>query len=283
MAIITIENLGKRYRLGQLDPYRTFRQVAGELLAWPVRSLRGHSEEPEEAEDLKSLQARQTLWALRNASLEVKQGEVVGIIGKNGSGKSTMLKILARITSPTEGSVHFRGRIGSMLEVGTGFHPELTGRENVYLNGAILGMRKREIDTRFDEIAAYSGVERFLDTPVKRYSSGMYVRLAFSVAAHMDSDILLIDEVLSVGDVDFQRKCLRTMHSLPETGKTILFVSHSLWAIRRLCSRVILLDGGRIIADGETEDVIKVYLGEDTQDIAAMGSPTGDAEEALEQ
>jgi lipopolysaccharide transport system ATP-binding protein len=202
----------------------------------------------------------QTFWALRDVSLTVEQGQVVGLLGPNGAGKSTLLKIFSRITTPTEGRVEMRGRIGTLLEVGTGFHPELTGRENIFLNGAILGMRRREIEQRFDEIVDFSGVEQFIDTPVKRYSSGMYVRLAFAVAAHLDSEILLVDEVLAVGDEDFQRKCLGKMQDIVRQGRTIIFVSHSMPAIRRICTRTLFVEGGQIALDGPTDEVIAAYL-----------------------
>lgn len=273
MLAIKLEDIGKRYRLGQYQPYRTLRDVLGRVVTSPFRGFRKPPEHPREEE----LQGgrRAVIWALRNVDLDVEEGEAVGVIGRNGSGKSTLLKILARITAPTEGRAEFRGRVGSMLEVGTGFHPELTGRENVFLNGAILGMKRKEIEGRFDEIAAYSGVEQFLDTPVKRYSSGMYVRLAFAVAAHLNPDILLVDEVLSVGDAEFQKRCLQTMHEFPKRGKTILFVSHNLWAVRDLCSRAVLLDHGRIVAAGSTEQVIEAYTGSQSEETTAMGSPTG--------
>jgi len=203
------------------------------------------------------------LRALNGVSFEVKPGEVLGIIGANGAGKSTLLKVLSRITVPTKGTLSIRGRVSSLLEVGTGFHPELTGRENIYLNGTILGMKKKEIDTRFDEIVEFSGVEQFLETPVKRYSSGMRVRLAFSVAAHLDPEILIIDEVLAVGDAEFQRKCLEKMESVGEEGKTVLFVSHSMPAITRMCSRVILLNAGRVIDDGTATEVVNSYMARD--------------------
>lgn len=199
-------------------------------------------------------------WALRNVSFEVAPGEVVGIIGRNGAGKSTLLKILSRITEPTEGSADVWGLLGSLLEVGTGFHPELTGRENVFLNGAILGMRKAEVERKFDEIVAFAGVEEFIDTPVKRYSSGMSVRLAFAVAAHLEPDILLVDEVLAVGDHEFQRRCLGKMEDVSSEGRTVMFISHSMPAVLRLCPRVILLDHGEIVTDGPARDVVKVYL-----------------------
>jgi lipopolysaccharide transport system ATP-binding protein len=202
-----------------------------------------------------------TLWALRGATFDIERGEVVGLIGQNGAGKSTLLKILSRITEPTEGRADIYGRVSSLLEVGTGFHPELTGRENVYLNGAILGMTKREIDRKFDEIVAFSEVERFLDMPVKRYSSGMQVRLAFSVAAHLEPDILLVDEVLAVGDAAFQRKSLGKMSGVAQGGRTIIFVSHNMSAIHNLCPRAILLRAGQIVYDGPTDEAIKEYLG----------------------
>ena len=203
--------------------------------------------------------ARDLLWALKDVSFEVKRGEVIGVIGRNGAGKSTLLKILSRITEPTEGRAVVHGRVGSLLEVGTGFHPELTGRENIYLNGAILGMKRADIDRKFDEIVAFSEIARFLDMPVKRYSSGMYVRLAFAVAAYMEPDILLVDEVLAVGDIAFQQKCLRHMQSLTQSGMTILMVSHSMAAIQSSCQRAILLQQGHIVADGYTLDVIEQF------------------------
>jgi lipopolysaccharide transport system ATP-binding protein len=203
---------------------------------------------------------REELWALRDATFEIGRGEAVGVVGHNGAGKTTLLKILSRITVPTAGEARIRGSVGSLLEVGTGFHPELTGRDNVYLNGAILGMRRREIKAKFDEIVAFAEVERFIDTPVKRYSSGMYVRLAFAVAAHLEPEILIVDEVLSVGDASFQRKCLGKMGEVSSEGRTVLFVSHNMAAIRSLTPRAIWLDHGRIAADGETEQVVSDYL-----------------------
>ncbi len=204
--------------------------------------------------------AENVLWALKGVSFDVKPGEVVGIIGRNGAGKSTLLKTLTRITPPSRGQIKIRGRVSSLLEVGTGFHPELTGRENVYLNGTILGMRKREVDKKFDEIVDFSGVERFLDTPVKRYSSGMRVRLAFAVAAHLEPEILIIDEVLAVGDASFQKKCLSKMEHVGKDGRTVLFVSHSMPAITRLCPRVVVLDQGKVLADGDAHEVVSAYL-----------------------
>jgi lipopolysaccharide transport system ATP-binding protein len=203
---------------------------------------------------------RETFWALRDVDFEVRQGEIVGIIGRNGSGKSTLLKLLARITGPTTGVIDIHGRLASLLEVGTGFHPELTGRENVFLNGAILGMTRREIGRKFDDIVAFAEIEKFLDTPVKRYSSGMYVRLAFAVAAHLETEILIVDEVLAVGDNNFQRKCLSKMEAVSDQGRTVLFVSHNMNTITRICPRAILLEQGRVIADGRADEVTQKYL-----------------------
>ena len=213
-------------------------------------------------------QSHEEIWALRDVSFGVRQGEVLGVIGRNGAGKSTLLKILTRITTPTEGRAEIRGRVGSLLEVGTGFHPELTGRENIYLNGAILGMKRKEIQTKLPEIAEFSGVAKFLDTPVKRYSSGMYVRLAFSVAAHLEPEILLVDEVLAVGDAEFQARCLGRMEDFGATGRTVLFVSHNMQAVAQLCDRAILLDGGTVVLDGPSEEVVAHYL----QTTAGAGS-----------
>lgn len=256
-VVIRAEGLGKRYRIGHHEaPYKTLRESLTGLALAPARRIKalamGRSvrREPE------------MIWALKDVDFEVRQGEVLGIIGRNGAGKSTLLKILARITEPTTGRVELCGRVGSLLEVGTGFHPELTGRENIYLNGAILGMRKAEIDRRFDEIVAFAEIERFLDTPVKRYSSGMYVRLAFAVAAHMESEILLVDEVLAVGDSAFQKKCLGKMGDVAREGRTVLLVSHNLTAIRSLCPRSVLIVGGQIAAVGATANVAWAYLDE---------------------
>lgn len=247
-TVIKVENLGKKYRIGGSHPARSqFRHVLAQSLTAPFKRLKGRAR-PDEI-----------IWALKDVSLEVKRGEVVGFIGRNGAGKTTLLKILSRITSPTEGGADIKGRVGSLLEVGTGFHPELTGRENIYFNGAILGMRKTEIDRRFDEIVDFSGVEKFIDTPVKRYSSGMQVRLAFSVAAHLEPEILLVDEVLAVGDLDFQKKCLGKMGRVARGGRTVLFVSHNMGAVLSLCSKAYLLQGGRVAASGMAEEVVARY------------------------
>ena len=200
------------------------------------------------------------MWAVKDVSFDVQPGEVIGVVGGNGAGKSTLLKLMSRITSPTEGEIQLRGRVGSLLEVGTGFHPELTGRENVFLNGSILGMGRREIERKFDEIVAFAEVEKFLDTPVKRYSSGMYVRLAFAVAAHLEPEVLLVDEVLAVGDMAFQRKCLGKMGQVSRQGRTILFVSHNMTAVKTLCTRAVLFEGGRLVADGDVDAVVDRYL-----------------------
>jgi lipopolysaccharide transport system ATP-binding protein len=260
MRDIVVESvgLGKRYRIGEREQYRyrTLRDIFTETLYAPARCLRGLLRPS--AKSVGS-EPDTTFWALRDVSLEVRRGEVVGVVGRNGAGKSTLLKILSRITKPTEGRVRVRGRVGSLLEVGTGFHPELTGRENVYLNGAILGMRKAEIDHKFDEIVAFAEVERFIDTPVKRYSSGMHVRLAFAVAAHLEPEILIVDEVLAVGDAAFQQKCLGKMGTVAKGGRTIVFVSHQMNQIRRLCDQCIWLDEGRVRKVGSTADVIGSY------------------------
>jgi lipopolysaccharide transport system ATP-binding protein len=244
---IKVENLGKLYRIGAWqERSQTLRESLINTVVKPFRRIRGYG--------------RDFIWALKDISFDVKRGGVVGIIGNNGAGKSTLLKILAHITEPTEGQVTMRGRVGSLLEVGTGFHPELTGRENIYLNGAILGMRKAEIKRKFDEIVAFSEIEKFLDTPVKRYSSGMYVRLAFSVAAHMESEILLVDEVLAVGDLQFQKKCMGKMEQVSREGRTILFVSHNMVAVRSLCKDAVLFKSGKMIAAGTADEVINKYM-----------------------
>ena len=251
---IRVQNLGKQYKLGlRADAKRSFGEALLHGLGAPLRRLRNLGERSN-ADDL--------FWALRGVSFEVQQGDVIGVIGRNGAGKSTLLKVLSRITSPTTGRVELRGSVRSLLEIGTGFHPELTGRENIYLNGAILGMKKAEIDAHFDQIVAFAEIDRFLDTPVKRYSSGMYVRLAFAVAAHLEPEVLIVDEVLAVGDAAFQRKCLGKMSDVAGAGRTVLFVSHNMTAVRNLCSRAICIEGGRVVQDGECTSVIHQYLSE---------------------
>lgn len=259
---IKVENLHKYYRLG-VKEQASDSAVAAMLSALrsPIKNFKKYRSLYNFSED--ELNDESVLRALNGVSFEVNAGEVLGIIGTNGAGKSTLLKVLSRITAPSKGRIEIRGRVSSLLEVGTGFHPELTGRENIYLNGTILGMKKKEIDSRFDEIVDFSGVEHFLDTPVKRYSSGMRVRLAFSVAAHLDPEILIIDEVLAVGDMEFQRKCLEKMQSVGEQGKTVLFVSHSMPAVTRMCSRVILLNAGQVIDDGSATAVVNAYMARD--------------------
>jgi lipopolysaccharide transport system ATP-binding protein len=250
-AAISAVGLSKRYRIGQLQAaYGTLRDA----LAGSIRRLRQehHLHQPYEE-----------IWALKDVTFDVPEGEVLGIVGRNGAGKSTLLRLLTRITTPTAGRAEIRGRVGSLLEVGTGFHAELTGRENVFLNGAILGMKRREISRKLPAIIEFAGIERFMDTPVKRYSSGMYVRLAFSVAAHLEPEILLVDEVLAVGDAEFQRRCLGRMEDLSESGRTVLFVSHNMQAVSQLCSRALLLESGRLVREGPSEEVVAYYLQSD--------------------
>ena len=249
---IRAEKLGKRFRVGERLRYLALRDVLTETARAPWRLLRG-------AAHTHTASAASHIWALKDASFEVSQGEVVGIIGRNGAGKSTLLKILARVTKPTEGFAKIHGRLGSLLEVGTGFHSELSGRENVYLSGAILGMRKREIARKFDEIVAFAEVEQFIDTPLKHFSTGMQMRLAFAVAAHLEPEVLLVDEVLAVGDAAFQKKCLGKMGDVARGGRTILFVSHQMNQIRRLCERVLWIDNGRIREAGPTAEVTCSY------------------------
>lgn len=251
--IIQVQGLGKMYRIGgHMQHHSQFRDLIVGTLTAPWRRLRRLSDH---GGDLKEF------WALRDVSFEVNQGEVLGVVGSNGAGKSTLLKVLSRITAPSEGRITYRGRVASLLEVGTGFHVELTGRENIFLNGSILGMQRTEIKRRFDEIVDFAGVEEFLDTPVKRYSSGMFVRLAFSVAAHLEPEILLIDEVLAVGDISFQQRCLRKMNEVAaKEGRTVFFVSHNLAAVRQLCPRSILLEAGRVTLDASTAEVLRTYL-----------------------
>lgn len=259
--IIQIRGIGKKYNIAHAKGgYVALRDVLTSIAKNPFRFFK------QKAKEATGLAKAEEFWALRDVSLDIHKGEIVGIIGSNGAGKSTLLKILTGITPPTEGEIRMKGRVASLLEVGTGFHPELTGRENIFLNGAILGMTKNEIASKFDEIVAFAGIEKFLDTPVKRYSSGMYVRLAFSVAAHMEPDILLVDEVLAVGDAEFQKKCLGKMEEVTKTaGRTILFVSHSMRAIQKLCTRCILLEKGGIKMIGDTASVIKEYLRDDRE------------------
>ena len=254
---IRAEGLGKEYHIGAAkEKYQTFGETLTKAAARPFRKVAGLLRGQAAA----AAGLEEKIWALKDISVEIKQGEAVGIIGKNGAGKTTLLKILARITSPTTGHVDLHGRVGALLEVGTGFHPELTGRENIYLNGAILGMRKADIDRRFDQIVDFSGVETFIDTPVKHFSSGMHMRLAFSVAAHLEPDILIVDEVLAVGDAEFQRKCLNKMEDAGQSGRTVLFVSHNMAAITRHCDRAILLDSGAMVEDGPVNRVVSDYL-----------------------
>jgi lipopolysaccharide transport system ATP-binding protein len=248
--IIKAENLGKQYKIGaRQERYLTFRDALSKIALAPIQRFRRNMPTDENS-----------FWALRNLSFEIMPGEVIGIVGRNGAGKSTLLKVLSRITEPTTGQVDLYGRVGSLLEVGTGFHPELTGRENIYLNGAVLGMNRREIERHFDEIVAFAEVEKFIDTAVKHYSSGMYLRLAFAVAAHLEPEILVVDEVLAVGDASFQKKCLGKMKSVANAGRTVLFVSHNLTALQSLCNRALWLDKGQLKEEGASSKVISTYL-----------------------
>ncbi len=266
-SIIRVHDLSKQYSIGAAEaPYSTLRETISGMVRAPLKSLGRSSRGKDD-----------TIWALKDVNFEIEPGEVVGIIGRNGAGKSTLLKILSRITEPTTGEVDIYGRIASLLEVGTGFHPELTGRENIFLNGSILGMKRTEIESKFNEIVAFSEVERFLDTPVKRYSSGMYVRLAFAVAAHLEPEILIVDEVLAVGDAAFQKKCLGKMGDVARQGRTVLFVSHNMPAIKSLCGRAILLSGGRMVKDGRVDEVVNSYLSADNDDMARTGTIPDDA------
>jgi len=247
---IRVENLGKQYHIGaQVDRYRTLRDTIVDAVRRPVQMLRGGNSG-----------SNDSIWALSGVSFDVHKGEVLGVIGRNGAGKSTLLKVLSRVTEPTEGYAEIHGRVGSLLEVGTGFHPELTGRENIALNGAILGMRRAEIERKFDEIVDFSGVEKFIDNPVKRYSSGMYLRPAFAVAAHMEPEILVVDEVLAVGDAEFQRKCLGKMSDVAEQGRTVLFVSHNMSAILRLTKETIVLEKGKLVLRAPSARAVDYYL-----------------------
>ncbi len=263
MSDIAVSAIGlsKLYSVGERESYVMLRDRLTRILVSPLRLLNGKQKRPPlgEAESTADF-----IWAVKDASFEIRRGEVVGIIGSNGSGKSTLLKIISQITEPTEGEVRIYGRVGSLLEVGTGFHPELSGRENVYLNGAILGMRKIEIDRKFDEIVDFAEIEKFLDMPVKHYSSGMYTRLAFSVAAHLEPEILIVDEVLAVGDAAFQKKCLGKMDDVAKGGRTVLFVSHNMAAVEHLCRRVLLMRAGKIVLDGEARRAIGEYLSDFT-------------------
>lgn len=261
--IIKVNNLSKRYRIGAAERGpKTLREAITDWASAPVRNFIKLQKLTRFKDSQATNGEEDIIWALRDVSFEVNEREVLGIIGRNGSGKSTLLKILSRITEPTSGYAEIHGRVSSLLEVGTGFHPELTGRENIFLNGAVLGMRKKEIERKFAEIVAFSEIEKFIDTPVKRYSSGMYVRLAFAVAAHLEPEILLVDEVLAVGDLPFQKKCLGKMGEVAKGGRTVLFVSHNMDAIRRLCPRAILLDEGKLALDGVTDEVTRRYFGE---------------------
>ena len=261
-VVIRVEDLSKQYRIGGPQGYKTIRESLVEAVQAPFRRLssivRGQS----------STVSNETIWALKDVSFEVKRGEVVGIIGRNGAGKTTLLKVLSRITEPTEGWAEIHGRVASLLEVGTGFHPELTGRENIYLNGAILGMKRVEIERKFDEIVAFAEIEKFIDTPVKHYSSGMYVRLAFAVAAHLEPEILLVDEVLAVGDYEFQKKCLGKVGEVSREGRTVLLVSHNMSSLLGLCQRAVLLREGKVVADGPATRVVDQYLQSDADCLA---------------
>ena len=248
--IVTVASVGKQYRIGsRQQSYSTLRETLSAAVSAPVKRLRQNGGAEND-----------TVWALRDVSFEVGRGECLAIIGRNGAGKSTLLKILSRITEPTRGRVELFGRVGSLLEVGTGFHPELTGRENIFLNGAVLGMKRFEIAVKFDEIVAFAEIEKFLDTPVKHYSSGMYMRLAFAVAAHLEPEVLLVDEVLAVGDAEFQAKCLGKMGAVASQGRTVLFVSHNMAAVQTLCKRAIWLEEGRILEEGDSNNVVRNYL-----------------------
>jgi lipopolysaccharide transport system ATP-binding protein len=258
--VIRVENLSKQYRLGAFQGYKTFRESLVNAVKLPFRYF-GKSDAQSAVRNTRS----ETIWALNSVSFEVQQGEVVGIIGRNGAGKSTLLKVLSKITEPTLGRVELKGRVGSLLEVGTGFHPELTGHENIYLYGAILGMDRWEVTRKFDEIVAFAGLEKFIETPVKRYSSGMYMRLAFAVAANLETEILLVDEVLAVGDAAFQQKCLGKMEDVTNQGRTVLFVSHNMAAIQKLCQKTAMLKDGIIKSFGLTDSVVSKYLSDNSE------------------
>jgi lipopolysaccharide transport system ATP-binding protein len=260
---VTVENISKRYKLGLSARPSGLREAVANAVGSTFRRLRGFGEDRAKHEDF---------WALKDVSFEIKQGEAIGILGRNGAGKSTLLKVLSRITEPTEGEARLRGRVGSLLEVGTGFHPDLTGRENIYLNGSILGMKRAEITRKFDEIVAFSEVERFLDTPVKRYSSGMYIRLAFAVAANLEPEILVVDEVLAVGDMEFQQRCLGKMNEVVGHGRTVFFVSHNTQSIATLTNRCLVFKQGRLMLDAPTSEAIKYYV-EMSLKGSALGKP----------
>ncbi|MCB0395451.1 MAG: ABC transporter ATP-binding protein [Flavobacteriales bacterium] len=278
--VLAVENVSKLYRLGQIGTGT----LSHDLNRWWA-SLRG-KEDPYlkigQTND-RSAQGGQYVWALEDISFELQKGDVLGVIGRNGAGKSTLLKLLSKVTRPTKGNIYLNGRIASLLEVGTGFHPELTGRENIFLNGAILGMNKREIRSKIDAIVDFAGVERYLDTPVKRYSSGMYVRLAFAVAAHLEPEILIIDEVLAVGDAEFQKKCLGKMKDVAEEGRTVLFVSHNMQAINTLCTKGVLLDQGRLIYQGSAHEAIRVYQNEIHELTSSWKGESGDENAMLQE
>src|SRR4029078_12156347 len=285
MSNITIrcEGLSKRYRIGATyERYKALRDVITDAATAPFRRIRGAARNGHGNSNGHQTPAAQAaidnsyIWALDDISFEINSGDLVGIVGRNGAGKSTLLRILSRITKPTRGRAEVHGRVGSLLEVGTGFHPELTGRENVYLNGAILGMRKTEISRKFDEIVAFAEVEKFIDTPVKRYSTGMYMRLAFGVAAHMETEVLIVDEVLAVGDAEFQKKCFQRMSEIGKHGRTILFVSHNMSALRSICKQALVIDHGKLVAQGEVNHTIDQYLArtrDDSQD-ESIETPT---------
>lgn len=270
---IRVEDLGKEYKIGQrVEAYQTLRDVLVNIVKVPFKRLSS------KAGKMPATRSQETIWALRHISFEVERGQVLGVIGRNGAGKSTLLKLLSRVTTPTEGLAEINGRVGSLLEVGTGFHPELTGGENIYLNGAILGMNRREIDSKFDEIVSFAEVEKFIDTPVKRYSSGMYLRLAFAVAAHLEPEILVVDEVLAVGDAEFQRKCLGKMGDVAREGRTVLFVSHNMSAILRLTEETLVLDEGHLVLRAPTPESVDFYM---TSGIYQVGQRHWDSDDGL--
>lgn len=279
MEVIRVEGLGKRFFIGGVQTkFRTARDAISDAFVAPFKRaaalLRGHA--------TGAAELHESMWAFRDISFSVNQGEVVGLVGKNGAGKTTMLKVLSRITEPTEGTIEIRGRVGSLLEVGTGFHPELSGRENVFLNGAILGMRRAEIAAKFDEIVEFAEIGKFIDTPVKHYSSGMYVRLAFAVAAHLEPEILIVDEVLSVGDAAFQRKCLGKMGDVANSGRTVLFVSHNMAAVTQLCTRALLLEDGSVALDGKPHEVVADYLARGIENQAEWVNPQPESDSQVE-